>query len=402
MACKIFQEEQTMKSFLKEYGFVILTAIVVIMLIVIVSPIGGTIKTSVSGLVDGFGNRIVAKIDKTNKEVNTTLKGSEFSIESTSETDKYVAILRGYQNGKEVSVASVGDKLTCTDSMSNVATFAGATGAAETTSGIAKFIIENGNKLDENTEYYIEIMNIGTGEIFKSNVETLNRDLILSTMPNPYTDIVANVQKLYDVGEANLTTDDIITVNGIDCYVLQADDSKAKLITKDIYNVRFDEGGHTSAEVEGHVGTSSGHTDKTYNYKYSTLRTWMNDFYVNKLGADSRILPITVTYYTGNTGTSDLNSFATGTIANQYVFALDAKEAKQYSSNFRWNSSNKQIDDNGKLSNCPSIYFWITSGFRHSNGFSAAQIVSYSGVFGYGDIHYDAIGARPVFWISLE
>ena len=389
-----------MKSFLEEYGFVILIAIVVIMLVVIASPIGGTIKASVSGLVDSFGNKTVAKIDKTDKEVNLTLNGSILTIESISETDKYIAILRGYQGGKEVSVASVGDKLTCTDSMSNNATFSNATGFAETTSGIAKFIIENGTKLDENTEYYIEIMNIGTGEIFKSNVENLDDDLILSTEPNPYTDIVANVQKLYDVGEANLTDDDIVTVNGIDCYVLQADATKAKLITKDIYNARFDTGGHTSAEVEGHVGTGN-YADKTYDYKYSTLRTWMNNFYVNKLGADSRILPNNVTYYTSDVISSDLNSYTTRTIADQYVFALDGKEAKHYSFRFRRSDSNKQINDDGSLSNNYSKFLGTTAGFRYGSSSIVWSVNCYGG-FSFTNVDYTDTGARPVFWISLE
>lgn len=390
-----------MKSFLEEYGSVILVAIVVIMLVVIASPIGGDIKASVLGLVDSFGNKTVAKIDKTDKEVNLTLNGSILTIESISETDKYVAILRGYQGGKEVSVASVGDKLTCNDSMSNTATFADATGFAETTSGIAKFIIENGTKLDENTEYYIEIMNIGTGEIFKSDVEILDGDLILSTTPNPYTDIVDNVQKLYDVGEANLTDDDIVTVNGIECYVLQADAAKAQLITKDIYNVRFDTGGHTSAEVEGHVGTGS-YADKTYDYKHSTLRTWMNNFYVNKLGADSRILPTTVTYYTGDTGDTNLDNYAVGTIADQYVFALDAKEAELYASKFKWSYLNKQVNDNGSLSSYNSYYFWTTAGFPNSGGSSYARHVHYGGGFYFDSVNDANVGARPVFWISLE
>lgn len=279
-----------MKSFLEEYGFAILTAIVVILLVVMVTPVGNTINASVLGVIKSFGNKTIAKIDETKKEELT----------------------------------------------------------------------------------------------------------------NPYTDIVANVQKLYDVGEANLTDDDIITVNGIECYVLQADATKAQLITKDIYNVRFDTGGHISAEVEGHVGTHASYTDKTYDYKYSTLRTWMNDFYVNKLGADSRILPTTVTYYTKDTHDIVLDNYTVGTIANQYVFALDAKEAKQYETKFRWNNSNKQINDNGSLSNNYSHYFWVTAGFHLSNGFSDGWFVRYDGGLYCSNVGVTNVGARPVFWISLE
>lgn len=165
------------------------------------------------------------------------------------------------------------------------------------------------------------------------------------------------VNTLYDVGEQNLTDSDIVEINGIPCYVLEVDEAnnRAKLITKDMYNVRFDTGGHNSADVESHVGTISGFTDKTYDYKYSTLRTWMDEFYRTHLGTDLRILPTTVTYYTKDSYDGNLDNYATGTIANQYVFALDAKEAKQYASKFKWNYNNKQINDNGTLSKAFSI-----------------------------------------------
>lgn len=385
-----------MKSFLEEYGFVILIAVVVILLIVIATPVGSSIKSSILGLVDDFNSKTSAKIDKTDKELVATLKGSALTIESISETDKYIAILRGYQGGKEISVASTDDKLICADNMSNTATFADATGNTETTGGIAKFIIEYGTKLDENSKYYIEIMNISTGEIFKTDVE------IFSTTPKTYTDIVANVQKLYDVGEANLTDDDIVTVNGIECYVLQTDATKAKLITKDIYNARFDTGGHTSAEVEGHIGISGSHVDKTYDYKYSTLRAWMNNFYVNNLGADSRILPTTVTYYTKGDTDGNLDNYTMGTITNEYVFALDAKEAEQYVSKFRWNYSNKQVNDDGSLSSYKAYTFWTDAGYRVNSGISSAWSVRFDGGSYSADIDYGNAGARPVFWISLE
>lgn len=210
-----------------------------------------------------------------------------------------------------------------------------------------------------------------------------------------------HVNYLYDVGEKNLTDEDIIQINGVDCYVLKVEDDKAMLITKNIYNVRFDTGGHTSAEVEGHVGTGSDYIDKTFDYKYSTLRTWMNNFYVNKLGADSRILPTTVTYYTSDIN-SDLNNYAAGTVANQYIFALDAKEAKQHVSKFKWDNSNKQVNDDGNLSSNGSNFFWTTAGFRNDYGHSRAWLIKYNGKFEYDKIIRDSAGARPVFWISLN
>lgn len=211
-----------------------------------------------------------------------------------------------------------------------------------------------------------------------------------------------HVNYLYDVGEKNLSDEDVVQINGIDCYVLKVEDDKAMLITKNMYNVRFDEGGHTSAEVEGHIGTHVSYTDKTYDYKYSTLRTWMNNFYVNKLGADSRILPTTITYYTKDSYTANLDSYAAGTIANEYAFALDAKEAKQYSSKFKWSNSNKQVNDDGSLSSYNSNYFWTTAGYRDSVGGSNAWSVRYDGGFYSADIDYANAAVRPVFWVSLD
>lgn len=211
-----------------------------------------------------------------------------------------------------------------------------------------------------------------------------------------------HVNYLYDVGEENLTDEDIVQINSVDCYVLKVEDDKAMLITKNMYNVRFDTGGHTSAEVEGHVGTRTGNTDKTYDYKYSTLRTWMNNFYVNKLGADSRILPTTVTYYTKDSTDYNLNNYVTGSIVNQYVFALNAKEAKQFASKFKWDNSNKQVNNDGSLSSYDSNSFWTNAGYINDDGLSYAWLVNYSGGFYSNIVNYAYTGARPVFWISLD
>ena len=97
---------------------------------------------------------------------------------------------------------------------------------------------------------------------------------------NPYRNKALSAQRLYDIGEWNLTEDDIVYVNGVECYVLEVspDNSKAKLITKDIYDVRFDTGGHASEETNGYAVTV-GYDTYTYNYKYSPLKTWMDNFY---------------------------------------------------------------------------------------------------------------------------
>lgn len=243
-----------------------------------------------------------------------------------------------------------------------------------------------GNTIKRETSNLIDSF----GVVSETKMEQLDNSLWEAGKSDLAIQILGHTQYLYDVGEANLIDDDIITVNGIDCYVLQADDSKAQLITKDIYNVRFDTGGHTSAEVEGHVGTGSS-TDKTYDYKYSTLRTWMNNFYVNKLGADSRILPSTITYYTKDTYDANLDNYTAKPVADQYVFALDAKEAKQHANKFNWANN---IEYN--------YAFWTTAGYTNNFGRSASWCVFYNGDIGSSNVEHYAVGARPVFWISLE
>ena len=48
-----------MKSFFEEYGFVLLSAIVVIALITIASQLQGSVKTDIDAVMTGFKNHIV-------------------------------------------------------------------------------------------------------------------------------------------------------------------------------------------------------------------------------------------------------------------------------------------------------------------------------------------------------
>lgn len=190
---------------------------------------------------------------------------------------------------------------------------------------------------------------------------------------NPYVAQVASVQKLYDVGEANLTADDIVTVNGVECYVLQADATKAELITVDIYDQRFDT------------------TGSTYNYANSDLRVFMDSFYFSELGSDPYILDTAVTYRYSRTYSEVLSTYKTGTVS-QKVFALDAVEAETNASKFSWNYSDK-MSGNGYA-------FWVAAGYVHgddSNGWR----VYYTHNFDIESVTSSAAGARPAFWISL-
>lgn len=192
-----------------------------------------------------------------------------------------------------------------------------------------------------------------------------------STGSNPYAAQVASVQKLYDVGEANLTASDIISVNGVDCYVLQADATKAELITVEIYNQRFNSGG--------------------YNYANSDLKPYMDNFYTNQLGSDPYILDTNVTYRYKDSDSDDFSTYTTGTVS-QKVFALDAVEAQTNASKFSWDYNNK-MNGNGEA-------FWVAAGGHDS--VPIGWRVGYGGRFSYSDVDYSSVGARPAFWISLN
>ena len=407
-----------MKSFLEEYGFAILIAIVIITLIVMTSPIGGIIKTSVLGLADDFGNRTVAKIDKT--EANLILNGSTLTIESPSETNKYVAVLRGYQGGKEVSVASVNDKLTCTDNMTNTDTFTNATGAAETTGGLAKFTIENGTKLDENSKYYVEIMNVGTGEIFKSDIMTTNK-LVASGGSSgaggnggSSTIDMSNVSTTLASGDFS-TKGNLVTVNGKSYRVLESSGTQAKLLAMDSHklskfnslNVTTSFGGTTGQKYAGSV------LDNEMTNFYNGLPAELQNAIVEQNISQSMYRWTSGTNASANFSAWYANPFTDATTSgNNYyltriaevnvgarkVFALDLDDAISY---LGANSTAKDVNEMffGVRNNVPRNV-WL----RSASSGSSYSAFSVSGNYGYLDSDYcnSSSEVRPAFVLDLS
>lgn len=281
-----------MKTFLKNYGFVIVSALVVITLVITTSPIGNSIKTETSNLINSFG--VVSEVKMDNLDYDLWAAGK--------------------------------DDLT---------------------------------------------------------IQILGRD---------------HVNYLYDVGEKNLTDDDVVQINGVDCYVLKVEDNKAELITKDIYDVRFDTGEHISEGDIGNYLGGSGYSDITYNYKYSSLREWMNEiFYHNYLNSNSKIIKTAIKYYTYkvtdnyNTGIGNFDKYVVNEI-EQYVYALDTAEALKYAKKFGWNTAEQYTNA-----------FWTTIGYVSSAKISNSWTVKNDSTINIGDdVNYSNVGARPVFWISLE
>lgn len=400
-----------MKKFLEKYGFVILAAIVVILLVVMTSPIGSTIKASVLNIVDSFGSKTVTKINKTDKEVITTLKGSEFTIESKSETDKYIAILRGYQGGKEVSVASTDDKLVCSDNMTNTATFNDATGAAETTSGVARFIIKNGDKLDENTKYHIEIMNIGTGEIFKSDTEMLSYDNLTNSgetggssgSGGSSTIDMSNVSTTLASGDFS-TKGNLVMVNGASYRVLESNGTQAKLLAMNPYK----------STTFGSNNTYPGSTLDTEmaNY-YNTLPTDVQNAIV-----EQNISQSAYKYSDGTNASADfsawhLDEFTNATTSgdNYYltktaevnvgarkVFALDVDDVINY---LGTDSTAKDVNELFfDVRNNVSRIVWLRSAISDSNSLAFCTSGYYGGLTSSGFFIGHEI--RPAFVLDLS
>lgn len=196
---------------------------------------------------------------------------------------------------------------------------------------------------------------------------------------------VKSVKRLYDVGgEAKLSDEDVIVFNEIECYVLQIDEAnnKAQLITKNMYDVRFD----TRPNDEIH-------------YKDSTLAEFMYNFYMDELFADKRILPTLVkSYY----GTEALDIDRNSSVSSQYVFALDGKEAKAKIYKFSRSFNSDVYTEGGKK----CIGFW-TTGTYYKNGKNNCMCVSKINTENTPFINYASptradIAARPSFWISLD
>ena len=80
-----------MKSFFEEYGFVILAAIVVILLIAMASPIGDLVKAQITGIVDSFANKTESKLNAVDAgaiTVRATTSGGHVYLEWDAEKEE--------------------------------------------------------------------------------------------------------------------------------------------------------------------------------------------------------------------------------------------------------------------------------------------------------------------------
>lgn len=95
-----------MKSFFEEYGFVILAAIIVILLIAMATPIGTLIRSNISHIVESFGEKTAQKLDYAMKELQPKdiiyLKEGDkevaFMVLQQKDSDKYLVMRRDTLN----------------------------------------------------------------------------------------------------------------------------------------------------------------------------------------------------------------------------------------------------------------------------------------------------------------
>ena len=156
-----------MKAFLEEYGFVILIAIVIILLIVMATPVGNSIKASILGLVDRFSGTATSKLDKADQgDFTANLRQAasagaavQLDLNSDSTTDKYTYTLTYVSGGK-----------THTTSVNGGAGIANGTVAVAVTGlDCGVHASESGLDVDDGATIYVTVTNIGTNEVVQSN-----------------------------------------------------------------------------------------------------------------------------------------------------------------------------------------------------------------------------------------
>ena len=162
-----------MKAFLEEYGFVILIAIVIILLIVMATPVGNSIKASILGLVDRFSGTATSKLDKADQgdftvNLRQATGGSTTAtvyadINSDSTTDKYTYTLTYVSGGKTHTTSVYGGSGLANGTHTIAVASLDCTTHAGETSDSKKLDVDDG------AEIYLTVTNVGTNEVVQSN-----------------------------------------------------------------------------------------------------------------------------------------------------------------------------------------------------------------------------------------
>lgn len=202
---------------------------------------------------------------------------------------------------------------------------------------------------------------------------------------NPYAEKIMSVQTLYDMGERNLTKNDAVEINGIKCWVLQVDEEnkKAELITAETF--------YFNALYKDPVNWIQ---ETNRKYPGSSFEKFVDEFYINALNSDEYIIDSAFIHAYGETRETMTKKV--------HPLSLDEAESN-YSSFSSWNiiasvyqttlgSTDKHTNDG----------FWLPEYKTTNNNIKSfnnrnAPVLQWQGTGGSA-----YIGARPVFWITLE
>ena len=168
-----------MKSFFEEYGFVILAAIVVILLIAMCTPIGNLVKSQITGIVDSFANKTNTKLNAVDAGENTaylrkTVEDNKevinLDVSSGNSTDTFSYKVHYVAGGKTMTYAKQNSSEKAIEGDGANADYI----AFEHTEGDSKVSTAGSIKLteiaiDKGSTVQVEVKNNGTGEIFYSN-----------------------------------------------------------------------------------------------------------------------------------------------------------------------------------------------------------------------------------------
>ena len=148
-----------MKSFFEEYGFVILAAIVVILLIAMCTPIGNLVKSQITGIVDSFANKTNTKLNAVDAGENTAYlrKGADgklmIDISSGNSTDEFSYVVL-YTAGGQAASKSI----------------------AKNKGPISTALTYDTKTPDVGTSVQVKVTNEGTSEVFYSNSVVFSAD----------------------------------------------------------------------------------------------------------------------------------------------------------------------------------------------------------------------------------
>lgn len=95
-----------MKSFLQEYGFAILAAIVVIIIIAMCTPVGNVIRNQISGVIETFSEKTSSKLSSVTTEGNEVViiqnEGSfTINVTANSSTDSFRVRYKKKSSGED-------------------------------------------------------------------------------------------------------------------------------------------------------------------------------------------------------------------------------------------------------------------------------------------------------------